>query len=154
MRIFLCRSHTFPSYVVRGCTWSPWSHAAIGTGPAIGTVIESKPTMGVQEGWFSDFIWDNDVIEALDLYCKDEDAAIQFARDQIGKPYDFGGVIAIPFHQRDWHDPNRWFCFELVAAAFEAGGTPLFRKDALYRVTGANFWMLPESNLTGEPYER
>lgn len=41
-----------------------------------------------------------------------------FVQAQIGKPYDVKAIVAM-LVQRDWRDPNKWFCSELIAAAFE-----------------------------------
>lgn len=57
----------------------------------------------------------------LDVWVPDEGAAMAFTRAQIGKPYDFLSVLGA-WWQRNWHDPDRWMCSELVAAALEQGG--------------------------------
>lgn len=49
---------------------------------------------------------------------------LTFVHEQCGKPYDFLAIAGILFH-RDWRKSNRWFCSELVAAAFEAVGHPI-----------------------------
>jgi len=51
--------------------------------------------------------------------------AYTWARTQIGKPYDYG-MISGMIMNRDWHRSNRWYCSELVAAAFDQVGSPLF----------------------------
>jgi hypothetical protein len=38
-----------------------------------------------------------------------------FVIDQLGKPYDQTAIFAFIIN-RDWRDPNKWFCSELVAA--------------------------------------
>lgn len=60
------------------------------------------------------------------------DAILDFAKAQVGKPFDSGALspkvfLADPFYRaiegdRDWRDPDMWFCMELVICAFEAGG--------------------------------
>ena len=37
---------------------------------------------------------------------------------QVGKPYDKQGILGF-IVDRDWRDPNTWFCSELVAAGLE-----------------------------------
>jgi len=44
-----------------------------------------------------------------------------FCRDQIGKPYDFWGILAFAFN-RNWRDDDSWFCSELISAALEYSG--------------------------------
>jgi uncharacterized protein YycO len=50
--------------------------------------------------------------------------AYEWAKGQIGKAYDFSAVTGIALN-RNWRNPEKWFCSELVAAAFEAVGSPL-----------------------------
>ena len=44
-----------------------------------------------------------------------------FMQDQLGKPYDLSAIAAF-IADRDWHDPNAWFCSEVIAAALETAG--------------------------------
>lgn len=44
-----------------------------------------------------------------------------FLMAQIGKRYDVDGIVAFVVG-RDWRDPTRWFCSELVAAGLETSG--------------------------------
>ena len=48
-----------------------------------------------------------------------------FLDDQLGKPYDWKGVARFLSRGRR-HSDRRWFCSELVAAACESAGSPLF----------------------------
>jgi uncharacterized protein YycO len=67
--------------------------------------------------------------------------AIQFARKQVGKKYDYPGAAAAGLHNNtglcvvllgvlgcpaarnvDWEQPDRFFCSELVLAAYKAAG--------------------------------
>lgn len=59
--------------------------------------------------------------EYVSIPATDEETAAfeKFMLDQVGKPYDVGAIVAMVI-QRDWRDPNKWFCSELVAAALEA----------------------------------
>jgi uncharacterized protein YycO len=57
------------------------------------------------------------------------------ALTQAGKPYDFYAIGGIAF-DRNWRDSHRWFCSELIAAAFEAAGSPLLNPSAnVWRIT-------------------
>jgi hypothetical protein len=54
------------------------------------------------------------------------DAIIAFAMAQIGKPFDNSALYsfwsdAAP-GERDWHNPDMWFCAELVVCSIEAAG--------------------------------
>jgi hypothetical protein len=65
----------------------------------------------------------------------DEERFWRFVYSQLGKPYDWRGALGIGANRRNWRQEDRWFCFELVAAASEYGGVPLVRKEASW-VTG------------------
>jgi uncharacterized protein YycO len=61
---------------------------------------------------------------------------------QIGKPYDFLAVAAMPF-RRDWRDDKRWFCSELAIAGFEQAGIDLLNITHLNRVTPRDLYLSP-----------
>ena len=56
------------------------------------------------------------------------------ATSQIGKPYDWTGIVAF-VADRNWRDPGHWFCSELVAWCFEQAGVPLLRVAGADKVT-------------------
>jgi len=49
----------------------------------------------------------------------------KFLEDQKGKDYDIISIFGFFFHKRQWHDKNKWFCSELIAAASEYAGVRL-----------------------------
>lgn len=69
--------------------------------------------------------------------------AYMWATTQIGKPYDFSAVTGIAL-DRNWRNDSRWFCSELIAAAFEEVKAPLLStrpSNALWRVTPRDLLM-------------
>lgn len=44
-----------------------------------------------------------------------------FLNDQIGKKYDFLGIMSFVLN-RDWRDDQRWFCSELITSGLEKCG--------------------------------
>ena len=56
---------------------------------------------------------------ALQATGEQETAWLNFLTAQIGKPYDFEAIAAFAI-DRDWRNPEKWFCSELAAAALEA----------------------------------
>lgn len=46
----------------------------------------------------------------------------EFMKEQIGKPYDYDGIVHLVLGTRDWRAGNKWFCSELIAAALERAG--------------------------------
>jgi uncharacterized protein YycO len=116
-----------------------WSnHCDLMTGPD--TMISALPLFGVQE-------WPQRVVAAkrveyITVPCTDEQArkAIAYARAQIGKPYDYGGVVSFPFRS-SWRVQNRWFCSEITAAALEVAGVISVPKG-VYRISPADLYRM------------
>ncbi|MDE1905014.1 MAG: hypothetical protein KGH75_01005 [Rhodospirillales bacterium] len=116
--------------IVRWWTWSWAGHVGIDLGD--GRVIDATPGPGVAVRAVAAGRGDR----MFGVRCSERTAArvVAWARAQVGKPYDWGGVLAF-LARRDWHDPRAWFCSELVAAAFEEAGEPLLRTAHLERVS-------------------
>src|ERR1700683_5144243 len=62
-------------------------------------------------------------IKRIQLPCSagQQTAWLNFMSAQIGKPYDETAIVAFAV-QRDWREPDSWFCSELQAAGLEAWG--------------------------------
>ena len=144
MRVLFCRSHTLISWLIRLVTWSDWSHTILIDPDGIRTVQAVWPR--VMASTLAADLEGNEVTQMVDLPCADPAAAMAWARSQVGKPYDWRSDLGIAFH-RLWTDPGQWECAGLIAAAFIAGGTPLFRADALGRVTPQMLWQLPGKDV-------
>ena len=74
--------------------------------------------------------------------------AYEWARTQIGKPYDFSAIAGIAV-DRNWRDETKWFCSELIVASFEYVGFPLLStrpSAAVWRYTPRD--LLLSRNLT------
>jgi len=59
----------------------------------------------------------------------------EFLMAQVGKPYDFGGVWGFMDRDDKDHNPDKWFCSELVFAACRAADVSIFRRVAAHRVS-------------------
>lgn len=150
IRIVFSRSVSVFSYGVRFMTWSSFSHCGILTKE--NTIVESAFTLGgVVETSFTSFIERVKYYEIVELDCVDADAIIAAARSQIGKPYDWTGLIGIAVRKRNWQEDDSWFCSELIAWAFDQGGTPLFNTDDIHRITPQNLYMLYHTSICISP---
>lgn len=130
------------SRLIRLATWSDYSHVALVDGEA-GTVIDSRfGNNGVTEYPYERLLHEYPRITLRTFPTASKDA-LWLARSQIGKHYDYTALFGLQFH-RDWQDPSRWFCSELVAWACEAAGTPIINKQA-YRVTPQDLWEVSQS---------
>ena len=135
VQIIFTRSHAIGSLLLRTALWSPWSHCAIVDGEE---VIEAAAFGGVRARPLADMLADATKMAFVTLP-GDEHAVIAAARSQIGKPYDWAGVLGFGFRRR-WQDDDAWFCSELVAWAFAEAGTPLFREHA-WRITPRDIYI-------------
>lgn len=66
-------------------------------------------------------LWTKKLLVTLPSTAEQETAWLNFLYAQIGKPYDETAILAFPL-QRDWREPDSWFCSELGAAALEECG--------------------------------
>lgn len=137
MKILLCTSSLVGAAAIRAVTWGKYSHAAIIDGDE---VIEAVYPC-VRKAKLSDVIQNHTNYLVVDIACTNEGAAIAAARSQIGKPYDWTALFGLLLH-RDWQEDDSWFCSELVAWAFQQAGSPLFRPEAMHRITPQHLWML------------
>lgn len=128
------------SWLIRVFTWSQFSHVEIVTDDA--TLIGANIPEGVEEIDIQHRL--NLCSEAwmVDIPCEQADVVVAWARAQVGKKYDYVGLMNFLIHT-DVSDNDKWFCSELVSGAFEAAGTPLFRTGTTHRITPQQVWMLP-----------
>lgn len=121
VKIHFCRSKGWAAAIIRVGTMSPFNHVSI---EVDGLVYEALTRRGVVHRRADLFgaAWSR--VETVSVAIPDADSVRLFLKNQIGKPYDWGGVFALPF-RANWHNQDKWFCSELVAAALEAGGLNL-----------------------------
>jgi uncharacterized protein YycO len=137
VKVLFCTSTLPGATLIRAVTWSNWSHVALIDGDY---VIEAAWPV-VRRVPLVDVLKKHNHFQIVDLPCDNPRGVIEAAKSQIGKPYDLTALFGFLAH-RDWQDTNKWFCSELVAWAFDAAGSPLFRPEALHRVTPQHLWML------------
>lgn len=136
VRLVFCRRHAIGSVVLRALLWSQWSHVAIVDGD---DVIEAAAFTGVRVRPLADLVAHSSQTQIIEIPARDPATVIAAARSQIGRPYDWRGVIGIGA-RRKWQSERAWFCSELVAWAFEQARDPLFRVK-VWRVTPRDIFM-------------
>ncbi len=67
--------------------------------------------------------------------------ALAWANAQIGKPYDWLGVLGIGLH-RDWQEDDRWQCSEFAGMVLKAGGVEPYRAEAMRRLDPQHLFSL------------
>ena len=124
------------SSAIRWQTRSGFSHASLyrhGAG-----VVESREGHGVRAMDKLE-LGDNETIELFRVVGVDyaqEKAAWEFAQAQIGKPYDWTMVLRfVSRRQESRASSGKWFCSELVYAAYRHAGIDLLRDTEPWEVS-------------------
>lgn len=138
MKTIFVRRRNPGSLLLRTALWSSWSHCAIVTPQ--NTVIEAAAFHGVIEHSLDGFLEGVSKFSFKDIPLPDDARAIAWARSQIGKPYDWWGVIGLGLRHDDWQDDSAWFCNELLEGGCVAGGRARFVFNS-GRVTPQHSWM-------------
>lgn len=123
------------SKVIRAATSCQWHHVGVVFNNEY--VVEAR-FVGVVKTPLADFKARGKHL-IVDYPVSDEGVAQEFALTQLGKEYDFAGLISFPFRRR-WQDDTRWYCSELVAAIAAAGGSPVVR-SGLKAVSPRDLWV-------------
>jgi uncharacterized protein YycO len=146
MKILLFRGRGISSALIRWQTWSKYSHVAVYLDD--GSIIESEPGIGVRhlslpKGCEAEFCAERGGCLVLTpvIDAGQEAQIIRFLKLQVGKPYDWRGVFrfVLPFIKHNPLDSmihqNRWFCSDVLAAAFDFAGCPLLYRIPFYKVS-------------------
>lgn len=125
-KILLFSGRGLVSKLIRWQTNGKYSHAAIQL-PS-GKIIEAwhNPAKVRLRGPLQD--WSN--VEAFDVEGITADQwhdAVEWLQKQIGKKYDFGGVLRFVTRWRKDQD-EKWFCSELVFQALREAGVNLLER--------------------------
>lgn len=132
VQIFYSRSNDIVSNLIRLFTWSEYSHVGFVL-PGGNLILDTMfSTGGVEIRSMAEL-----KAQATDVfiitYPHLSEKALDIARTQVGKPYDWTAICGIPF-RRNWQEDDSWFCSELVAWSCEQAGTPMVNQKA-WRVT-------------------
>lgn len=144
VRLLFCAGKGVIPALIRGFTGSRWSHVAL-----------------VYEDGVIEAAWPKVRLARLDetikackahayaeFQCPFPYDVLRAAMSQVGKPYDWTAIAGF-LVRRDWQKNDRWFCSELVAWAFQCAGKPLFRSDAMHRITPHHLWILAPAGESG-----
>jgi len=113
MRLLFTHSPGIAGTAVKTFTWSQYSHVDIVDGDV---VIGAKFLKGVHTYPLDRRIAESSKHVFAVIPEVDSAAAIDFACNQIGKPYDIWAIFGF-VARRDWSSDDKWFCSELAAAA-------------------------------------
>lgn len=127
---------TLGSWLIRKFTWSDYSHVDIvlPDGRLLGAMSDG---VAIREPYPCDRV----ARYKLDIPMISHDLAKIFAEDQLGKDYDWPAIFGMII-RNNWQQPDRWFCSELVAWAFQQAGSPLIN-DQGHRITPRDLLLSP-----------
>ena len=125
---------TLASWVIQRFTWSEFAHVDIvlPDGRLLGADSDGGVAIRDPEQFYKVARFQVDAPELV----------LDLAAEQLGKPYDWGAIAGI-VTRRDWQQPDRWFCSELIAWAFESAGHPLLRSHGHHRITPRDLLLSP-----------
>jgi uncharacterized protein YycO len=133
LRIGLHRSTGLVSSLIKWQTRSQYSHASLIL-PS-GLILESMQGKGVvMDRWYNDK-GDVDTFTVA-IRAEQEHAVIDFAKQQLGKGYDYTMVARfLTRRQATRKSSGKWFCSELVFAAYQEAGVSLLRDTEPWEVS-------------------
>lgn len=136
MKLIFVTDNKPVSKIIMKTTSCPWHHVAVAFGDV---VIEARFT-GVQKTTLSE-LKSRGKHHIVDVPLSDENKALRFALSQIGKGYDFSGLVGF-IANKNLENPRLWYCSELANAIAKHGGVTLVR-SGLDTVTQRDLWILP-----------
>jgi len=131
--VLLFRGRGWLSWLIRKCTHSLYSHAGVLFRycgrvyclEAVGKGVRLAPVSRLVDHYPDGIFYCS-----LEANHQERDSAIDFGFQQLSLPYDVIGLVRFALAlifctRRPVKSPTRWFCSELVAAAYERAGFPL-----------------------------
>ncbi|WP_219097577.1 YiiX/YebB-like N1pC/P60 family cysteine hydrolase [Pseudomonas sp. UMAB-40] len=149
VQLLFTRRRMIGSLLIRGVTWSAFSHVEIVVGDQ---VIGANMLGGVSLTPLKERLEKSSYAALVNIPCKDAQAIKQAALSMIGAGYDYLALFGLLMHSERFDSKARFFCSEFVAWAFEKAGSPLIRPEITGRVTPQHLWMIPAPTVTaGNP---
>ena len=121
MRLIFTRGDGLANRLIRAFEGGDWDHVGIIDGDH---VIEATASHGVRRRLLASLQADRPVHEIVNVpgIPGQEGMALQWARKQVGKPYDWGGVVGFLFWRGSWAATGSWYCSELGALTLALSG--------------------------------
>lgn len=141
MRILLYQGKSLISRAIRWQTRSKYSHAAVELDS--GQVIEAwRKGVRMTES-MSDDHTPGTMVDCFAINAEFDPTQVEdYLLMQIGKKYDFKAIARF-LTRRDQRDNEKWFCSELVAAAFNMAEVRLLARIPDSHVSPRDLWISP-----------
>lgn len=145
VQLLFTRRRMIGSLLIRGITWSAFSHVEIVVGDQ---VIGSNMFGGVSLTPLKQRLSQSSYAALVNMPCRDAQKVKEAALSKLGAGYDYVGLLGILLHSKRLQSKGRFFCSEFVAWAFDQAQTPLLRTELGARITPQHLWMLPAPTVT------
>lgn len=125
------------SHAIRWFTWSEYSHVdlVLPSGRLLGAHV--RDGVQIREPGYAAFTRvERRIVRDV------SPVALDWACRQIGSPYDVAAIFGLLVRRDHWRQPDRWFCSELVARAFEVAGRPVVLGDC-WRISPRDLMLSP-----------
>ena len=153
MVIALYKGRSFASKVVRAFNWSEYSHVSCVRDPD-GIYSPLSPRTTEIEAWKGGVTRQQGIgrghtpgtpIDLFHVNMTDvqRGMAWTFLCEQVGKPYDWLGILGFALRADGLARRDKWFCSELVCAACQAAGAPLLERVPPHKVYPGMLAMSP-----------
>lgn len=114
MIIHFATTKGLSTFLIRTLTKSKWSHVALQLNNQVYEVTFER---GVSRTTIFEF---RKRYPESDIVCVPILNAVRIKKwldSQLGKDYDYSGLVGFFDQKRDWENPDKWFCSELIAEA-------------------------------------
>lgn len=142
LRMIFTNSKKIGSLAIRWVTWSDYSHCTVLVDDE--TIVHSdfhgvrvEPLQALKDRskhWM-----------IVEFKCEDPQAIINACLAQVGKPYDYTGLVGILVRDVDLQDDSKWWCSEVPAHGGEVTNQPFFQTEFMHRITPQHWLMLPHT---------
>lgn len=145
LKVMFTNSKMPLSPIIRAVTWSKFSHMAI--------VINDHEILhsdfhGVRIEPLVDLQARSKNWMIVEYKCDRPEDLITACKTQLGKPYDFTGLIGIAIRDVNLQDDSKWWCSEIPAFGALISNQPFFQDEYLHRITPQHWLMLPHTVIT------
>jgi uncharacterized protein YycO len=118
VRLLFVTSPGIASQIIRAFEGGLASHVGI---VVDGQVIDATFKHDTELWTMDEFLSKHKVVSDVSFSVPNESVAMWYAHKQLGKPYDWTGLLGF-LAWRDWSDDDSWYCSELAMAIAQAGG--------------------------------
>jgi uncharacterized protein YycO len=131
IRIRFVTEDSLVSALIRQHTWCEYSHVEFLLDD--GTTLGAHASGGVRIRPADYDKFTKIAVFEVRMTVEQKFQIMSFAQAQLGKAYDCEAIAGIVLH-RDWRASDKWFCSELVAAAFEQALPLLNVQESVNRI--------------------